>query len=326
MRDYADYSRDELLARVRELEMLTQQLLEEQQQETRLDFSWSGNLGHWYWNVEANSVVFHPLKVTALGFSLDEVPEEVTYQFFTDRLHPDDHERVMQTMRDHLTGKLPVYEVEYRIRAKDGSWKWFYDRGKVTRRSEAGKPLFLAGIVFDVTESKQYEKALESQNIKLQRAAGADALTGIHNRRAVIEELERKLRISNIQKRPLSVGMFDIDHFKDVNDSKGHVFGDAVLKGVADQLYATVREKDTVGRYGGEEFLVVFFDASASEAAAVANRIRKRVELYDFGKGFTVTVSGGIAEYANQSLEELIDEADRRLYTAKKQGRNQIVS
>ncbi|MGM0432935.1 MAG: diguanylate cyclase, partial [Spirochaetota bacterium] len=208
----------------------------------------------------------------------------------------------------------------------DGSWKWFYDRGKVTRRSEEGKPLFLAGIVFDVTESKQYEKELEKENVKLQRDAGTDALTGIHNRRAVIEELERKLRVSQIQKRPLSVGMFDIDHFKDVNDTKGHVFGDTVLKGVADQLYATVREKDTVGRYGGEEFLVVFFDATSKEATAVADRIRKQVELYDFGKGFTVTVSGGIAEYSSQSLEELIDEADKRLYTAKQRGRNQIVS
>ncbi|MGM0432891.1 MAG: PAS domain-containing protein, partial [Spirochaetota bacterium] len=151
MRDYTEYSQDELLSRVRELEMLSQELLEEQQRETRLDFSWSGNLGHWYWNVQTNSVVFHPLKITTLGYSLDEVPEEVTYQFFTERLHPEDYERVMQTMRDHLEGKIPVYEVEYRIKAKDGSWKWFYDRGKVTRRSEEGKPLFLAGIVFDVT-------------------------------------------------------------------------------------------------------------------------------------------------------------------------------
>lgn len=125
--------------------------------EEQINFSWTGNLGHWYWDVKNNEVRFNDLKALALGYTKEELPEKIDYQFFTDKLHPDDYEGVMQNMRDHMMGLTGVYEVEYRIRTKEGRWKWFYDRGKVTRRDAAGKPVFLAGIVFDVTRQKEQE-------------------------------------------------------------------------------------------------------------------------------------------------------------------------
>lgn len=153
-------TREELLESIKTLNAKLDYYQEEQAQYEKLDYSWTGNLGHWYWNVEDNKVSFNALKVKALGFKEEDIPEEVDYQFFTDRLHPVDYEAVMNIMREHLRGERSVYEAEYRIRAIDGSWKWFYDRGKITRRDETGKPVFMAGIVFDITPKKIIEEKL----------------------------------------------------------------------------------------------------------------------------------------------------------------------
>jgi len=164
-----EYTKEQLLARIRELENITEAFLDEKENEEFLKFSWTGNLGHWYWDFTTNKVTFNPLKVMTLGYSKEEVPEEVTHQFFTDKLHPDDYERVMDVMRRHLKGEQEVYEVEYRIQTKQGEWKHFYDRGKVTKRDEKGNPLFLTGIVFDITEKKETEQELAEKNKKLQQ-------------------------------------------------------------------------------------------------------------------------------------------------------------
>lgn len=129
---YDNYSREQLLDRINELESLNKELLKEKEQEAKLDYAWTGNLGHWYWNLQTNSVNFNLLKVTTLGYDASEIPEHVTYDFFTEKLHSDDYNKTMEAMRDHLYGKAEVYEVEYRIKAKDGKYKWYYDRGKIT--------------------------------------------------------------------------------------------------------------------------------------------------------------------------------------------------
>jgi len=123
--DYMKWSREKLIERIDELTLLSAQLLRERNQESRLDYDWTGNLGHWYWNIKTNSVTFNPLKVTTLGYELPEDGSPVPYQFFTEKLHPDDYEPTMNAMRDHLSGTIHVYEVEYRIQAVDGTWPGF---------------------------------------------------------------------------------------------------------------------------------------------------------------------------------------------------------
>ena len=146
--EYNKFTKKELIERIDELEILNAQLLQEKKEETRLEYAWSGNLGHWYWNVKMNRVTFNPLKVTRLGYTKDEIPHHVPYTFFTEKIHPNDYEKVMDVMTKHLNGQGKVYEVEYRIRTKDGKYKWYYDRGKITKYDKNNKPLFLAGIVF----------------------------------------------------------------------------------------------------------------------------------------------------------------------------------
>lgn len=162
--DQEHVSRDQLLERIRDLDMLNRQLLREKEEETRLEYAWTGNLGHWYWNIKTNEVTFNPLKVTALGYDKSEIPQHVSYQYFTDMLHPEDYQKAMDAMLGHMYGDAVVYEVEYRIRAKDGGYRWYYDRGKITQRDEQGKAAFMAGIVFDITEKKETQMDLENKN------------------------------------------------------------------------------------------------------------------------------------------------------------------
>ncbi len=129
----------------------------------------------------------------------------------------------MDAMLDHLYGKAPVYEAEYRIRTKSGSYKWYYDRGKITQRSEDGKPLFLAGIVFDITERKEMQSELERKNKILSELSAIDGLTSISNRRTLMEFLMSETVASEKTGRTLSAAIFDIDDFKKINDSKGHI-------------------------------------------------------------------------------------------------------
>ncbi len=320
-----DLTREQLVQRIAELELLNRELLAEKEQEVRLEYAWTGNLGHWYWHIGTNAVTFNPLKVAALGYAPDEVPEPVPYQFFTDRIHPDDYEHTMQVMRDHLAGQAAVYEVEYRIRAKDGTYRWYYDRGRITQRDANGKPLFLAGIVFDVTEKKNMQLDLERKNRILAKLSATDGLTQVSNHRTVLEYLKAAMVEADRTRSPLSVALFDIDDFKHVNDSQGHLVGDQVLVDVAALIKGNIRETDQVGRYGGEEFMVVFAQADLATAAKAAERIRQAVAQHRFQDDLHITLSGGVSPYRGGSETDLVRTADVQLYEAKRQGKNRIV-
>lgn len=322
--DYQDLSREQLLNRIMELEMLNKQLLEEKEQEVGLDYPWTGNLGHWYWNIKTNTVTFNSLKVTTLGYTKDEIPTQVNYQFFTDKLHPEDYENTMNAMLLHLQGKKRVYEVEYRIRTKNGGWKWFYDRGKITQFSEDGKPIFMSGIVFDITDKKELQLELENKNEFLKEQSLTDSLTKLKNYRALMDKLNMETDKAKHLKTPLSVALLDIDNFKQINDTKGHLFGDKILMEVAGIMLKSVREKDIVGRYGGEEFLIIFPNTKEESARSIADRIRQNIDNYKFHEDFKLTISGGVKEFKGESISEFIHEADLNLYSAKNTGKNKI--
>lgn len=323
---YIDYTKEQLLDRIEELELLSNELLTEKEQEVNLEYAWTGNLGHWYWNIKTNTVSFNPLKVTTLGYDKNDIPEHVTYQFFTDILHPDDYEKTMDAMLNHLHGKASVYEVEYWIKAKDGKYRWYYDRGKITRYDDTGKPLFLAGIVFDITAKKQMQLELEHKNTILAEMSAIDGLTKISNHRTLIEYLKASISDANRTNKSLSIALFDVDDFKKVNDEKGHVFGDQVLVDVAAIINKSIRKSDFAGRYGGEEFMVIFPNTDLAVATKISERIRQAVEFYSFVEGIKITISGGVKQYEGENFTELIHLSDKHLYEAKKNGKNQIKS
>lgn len=314
-----------LARRLETLGRLNHQLLCEKEQEAALDFAWSGNLGHWYWDIRTNAVTFNTLKVKALGYDMQELPAEVPYQFFTNLLHPDDYASAMDAMRSHLEGRAPVYEVEYRILAKDGSYHWYYDRGKITSSDEDGRPVFLAGIVFDITEKKRKQEELEQENQILSEQAMMDGLTRVRNHRALMERLRIEIALAERSKSDLSVALFDLDDFKRVNDTKGHLFGDKVLTDFASIAENAIRSSDVFGRYGGEEFLLILPNTTRTAAYQIAERIRKLVEGYHFFGGLRVTVSAGLQQYEGNGIEGFIRCADENLYRAKGSGKNRVV-
>lgn len=310
-----------------EAQVLIKQLLGEQNQMIGLDFSWTGNLGHWYWNVKSNSVIFNPLKVSTLGYTLEEIPERVSFQFFTDKLHPEDYEMTMDAMLRHLHGLSPVYETEYRIRTKEGGYKWYYDRGSITQYSEDGKPLLLAGIVFDITEKKELQLQLEHQNKLLTLQSTTDGLTGLRNHRFLIEGLNERINAYQCTKTPFCIAMFDIDNFKKVNDTKGHLYGDTILSELASIIKNSIRDHDVAGRYGGEEFMVILADSDLEEAYRIAERIRDTIDKHVFSEDGHITISGGVEEIRNGAgASDMIYAADKKLYQAKSQGKNKIIS
>lgn len=324
--DYSKYSRDQLIEIIDELKMLNKELLNERIQADKLEFAWSSSLGHWYLNLKTKSVVFNPLKIEVLGYTMEELPDRITYNFFTDKLHPDDYDNTMSAMINHMEGKTTVYECEYRIQAKDGTYKWFYDRGKITQRDAGGKPEFVAGIVFDISDKKEKEQKLIHKNELLEIESTTDALTGLRNRRAIMKELEFRLNQALVNHSPLSIVLLDIDCFKKINDNKGHQYGDMVLKTVAATIRKLIRNIDSVGRYGGEEFLVVLPNTDKSKAIIIAERIREAVEGLDLNQKGPVTISGGVAVLNGETMTELINKADEKLYEAKNEGRNRIKS
>ena len=151
-----------------------------------------------------------------------------------------------------------------------------------------------------------------------------DALTGVRNRRALDEILEMLVAMHDRYDQAFSVIIFDVDHFKKVNDRLGHLAGDHVLRAVATLLNETIRETDVVARYGGEEFVVTLPETSLEEAGILAERLRKKIET-NLSADVSLTVSGGVAGFSSgDDASTLLARADEALYKAKNAGRNRI--
>lgn len=314
----------ELQDEVQSLKTIIKQMNEDNHSFESLDFGWTGNLGRWYWNYQTNEVTFNPLKVMALGYVYEEIPKQVDYQFFTEKLHEDDYERVMSNMLEHLQGKRDAYEVEYRIKKRDGSYLWFYDRGVVTKRDEKNRPLLMAGIVFDITKKKEIEEELKAKNKYLEELAIKDPLTGICNHRSLYSQLNHLLTGKKVFDT-LAVVMLDLDNFKKVNDTHGHVFGDEVLKQFSSIVLKHIPNSSVFGRYGGEEFMLICLNQTSDEILNCCNRIREEFKNYYLTETTNISVSGGIEFYDNQTLYQLIDNADQKLYVAKRNGKDQFI-
>jgi diguanylate cyclase (GGDEF)-like protein/PAS domain S-box-containing protein len=165
---------------------------------------------------------------------------------------------------------------------------------------------------------------LQRKNQELQEKSIRDSLTKLYNHQYSIEIIQREVNQSTTIKRDLSIMMLDIDHFKKVNDSFGHQFGDYVLETVSNILVNNINNKGYVGRFGGEEFIVILPQLGIDEAYNIGEKIRNEIEKYKFNRNFKLTTSIGIKQHKGESTAELVKLADDLLYKAKKNGRNRI--
>ena len=190
-------------------------------------------------------------------------------------------------------------------------------------------------VQFGPTAVFRYTITDESQEALLQQlydASVTDALTGAHNREHFDTQLRSELSFARRHKADVSLAFFDVDHFKTVNDTYGHQAGDAVLVSLADAIRKMIRNEDVFARYGGEEFALILRGIDPAGSATVGERLRERIEAmrvnFD-GKELAITVSVGCSSFTEldeKTPESLVSTADKRLYAAKRSGRNRVVS
>lgn len=195
------------------------------------------------------------------------------------------------------------------------------------RTDQADLLIIVSGLLSGALERHRLEQELLNQSIR-------DPLTGLHNRRYLYPRLEEMIALWNREEQLFALALFDLDHFKEVNDTLGHLAGDYVLREFTGILLEHTRAMDVVARFGGEEFVIAFSATDASAATALVSRIIAKVRHYDFvfeGHKIALTVSAGVAAVGddgaiNPEPETLIGEADHRLYLAKKAGRDCFVN
>ncbi len=196
----------------------------------------------------------------------------------------------------------------------------------------ASESAFFLGVLLVATAGTFGNFWIEAQHLHLElaRQAARDSLTGILNRGAFFDALEREMARARRGGGVLSVAMFDLDHFKRINDAHGHPAGDEVLRRVAASMEASIRQPDILGRYGGEEFALLMPDTDADMAMSVAERIRAKVQSKGVewkGQRLSVAVSGGVAAFPGNGMtaDGIVATADAALYDAKHAGRNRVL-
>ncbi|HUE92214.1 diguanylate cyclase [Pseudomonas sp.] len=200
----------------------------------------------------------------------------------------------------------------------------------ISRSALLAVHLFNLSVVFAMFSylSFFYLKIVNSAQRKLRQMAATDPLTGLFNRRHMIDSAERELARFERNRHPIGVLLLDIDHFKTINDSHGHDVGDKVLVEVANSINSQLRTQDLIARWGGEEFLAVLPDTDLEQARAIAERVRQALMQQSWcfdGKPVAVTISVGISEFEEgDELKSPIKRADKALYRCKDNGRNRV--
>ena len=274
----------------------------------------------WDWNLQTNDVALSKGGKSMFGFADDEIGN--TMPEWNARVHPDDIAGLLLHIGDFFHKKQDRFTAEYRVRCKDGNWKWILTRGMVAHRTAEGVVVRMIGTHTDLTERKQAEETILHQ-------AHYDALTQLPNRRLFRDRLEQTIRLSKRDHSSFALLLIDLDHFKEVNDTMGHDAGDFLLVDAAQRIQHCMRESDTVARMGGDEFVVILpeIDDRSSIERIARKIIEKLASPFLLGeeKAF-ISASIGITLYPNDAgtMETLMKNADQAMYVAKNLGRNRF--
>jgi diguanylate cyclase (GGDEF)-like protein/PAS domain S-box-containing protein len=273
----------------------------------------------------------HRSYVSTAGENLGWNPEDLLTQSGVAMIHPDDQQRAQAIVRE-LNSGCEGAMIECRVQKPDGEFIWVEASLRLVRDPETGLPSGILNVVRDVSERKEAEKKLQEAYNAVEALAITDALTGLANRRRFDQYLAVEWRRSMRDRQPLSLLMLDADKFKAYNDTYGHQRGDNCLKQIAEACMDVVsRPGDLVGRFGGEEFVVVLPNTESEGAMHVANEIcealRGRRLPHSGNLPGIVTISAGCATLVpkfGKHAADLIEMADKALYRAKFNGRNQV--
>jgi diguanylate cyclase (GGDEF)-like protein/PAS domain S-box-containing protein len=285
----------------------------------------AANLGHWNLDIVDEVVSWSPEVFNIHGVSSDKPPtlHEAIYAY-----HPSDRHIVAENIERAIKNQQG-FEFQARIIRPNGEVRHILSRGEYEINSVSRKPC-LFGIIQDITAQVVQEQSLRAASVMAETAAAearmmaeTDQLTGIANRRRLAQAIEQEIDRSERTGQPFAIAIFDLDHFKQINDRFGHNAGDRVLKRVAADAVMELRHGDILGRFGGEEFVILFPRVGADVALKVAERVRHRIEFS--ASEPAVTISIGVAELVlGESAESILRRADEALYLAKDSGRNTL--
>jgi diguanylate cyclase (GGDEF)-like protein len=236
-------------------------------------------------------------------------------------IHPEDRRPLLRAVRAYMDGDKDVFRYDVRLFTDCGDQRWVELIGNLSR-GRSGRPEQFAGIAVDIRARKQEEERLRVEAV-------TDPLTGVLNRRVFWRELQSRLDRSIGYREPLALLILDIDRFKTLNDTHGHVAGDGVLRQFAARCMKAVRAGDVVARLGGDEFVILLPGERCPSARVVAERILKSVAEEPFtvdGRDFQVTASIGLCVHDGSPVApaRILDAADAALYRAKRGGRNRL--
>ena len=303
---YFFMQRDALVISVREREKNAKELAE------RLEaVANTSNDGIWTWDLNSNTVEWNNRLLEMLGFSEEKDREIYRHMSFFERIHSEDQAYIRKLLKSHIEESEP-FKAKFRIQAQTGQYIWVLASGEAIREPDGYVGRFV-GSMTDITEQRISER-------KIKRLAYNDSLTGLPNRVSVTDSLER--HILEHANQAIAVMLIDLNRFKLVNDNFGHQVGDDLLVYVAKKMKNSLRSTDIVGRFGGDEFLLLSQVNGATEALDLSERILKKVNsVYRHNNNTELAIKGslGIAMYPDHatSSEELIKKADIAMYKAK---------
>lgn len=313
--------------------------------------------GVWDWNGNTMVVTRSPGWYRMLGYDIAYFREDVfTWE---NLIHPEDYPRVMHHFEQFITGKIAAYEIEYRCKKADDSYLWIVDRGAIVERNPDGSVARMIGAHHNIhqqivaqTDLIEKNKLLKDGNVSLERViaqktdelarknqqlerkiieveslANIDSLTQVASRNFFEAELSKEMLRANRYHHPLSLAMFDLDKFKDINDKFGHKVGDAILCSISQLVSQNIRDVDLLSRWGGDEFVIIFPELTQQQAHKTSEKLRALISQHKLTQGLTITCSFGVARYqTGDSITELFQRVDRQLYISKESGRNQVYS
>mgnify|MGYP000638297002 CR=1 FL=1 len=276
------------------------------------------NDGVWGWQLNTDVVEFDERYYTMAGYEKDEFP--ATVEEWSKRIHPDDIKHTTHSFESYLSGKSAVHDVEFRFLCKDKSYMWIRGKGRVVESDAKGKPLRFIGTHSDISVQKEHEE-------KILHQAHFDSLTFLPNRFLSLDRLSIACKEADRNNDLVALLFLDLDDFKKVNDTLGHDVGDQLLIDAANRLRKVVRSIDTVGRLGGDEFIIILGGLNSTKEVQpiVENLLNQFREMFVINsRELLLTTSIGIAMYPSDASDtsELLRNADSAMYNAKECGRN----
>jgi diguanylate cyclase (GGDEF)-like protein/PAS domain S-box-containing protein len=276
------------------------------------------NDGLWDWDLRTDKIYFSSRWKTMLGYSDREVGDSADE--WLSRIHPDDAAKVRSELKDHLEGRTSHFENEHRILHENGTYRYMLTRGLAVRDAN-GESYRMAGSQTDITERKVAEQQLLHDAIH-------DGLTGLPNRSLFKEVLKNALeRLKRRTEYSFAVLFLDLDHFKVINDSLGHMVGDQLIRTVARRLESCLRPGDTVARLGGDEFTILLDGIDDVETATIiAERIQievaKPIDLDGYERFTTTSIGIALSTTGYERPDDILRDADTAMYRAKGSGRD----